>query len=409
MSRAMLVLAALACLAGCGEGTTQVVVTIDAESTWSAAATDLHIVVRGADGDSDVFDAPARDVTLQVGGDGSGQAFPIDVTIAPRDGDSARRWSVEATAVTVVGSHVATVRARGRYVHGRTARVELVLENACDNVVCTAEQTCEAGDCVAVSDTTPMSDGGVDAGTSDAGADAGDIDGGVVHMCPGTTPYVPDANADTLGYGAAAYPLPATCNNLHTPGQLCNPGVPADGVCYREQIHDVSYCRTPCAAVDRANGVTPVQAVCTNIHPDSRCARLQGYMADVTDWYCTIACNPYDDVGCNAGDECIVDYDSTGESLITDCVPLPTSPGYQNAPCADDGSNGPWPGGCAPGYSCRFEDICQGPESGYACLQLCDPAFVGSVLACPTGFVCSASGQMTRTIGPLEYGFCVPQ
>ena len=54
---------------------------------------------------------------------------------------------------------------------------------------------------------------------------------------------------------------------------------------------------TPCEPVDPGMGISAVQAVCSAIHPDSRCAHLQGYMTDADDWYCTIACNPFDNVG----------------------------------------------------------------------------------------------------------------
>jgi len=411
-----LAFACLALLVGCAEGPTQVVVTIDAESTFRDAPTDLRIVVRGADDGSEEFEAPARDVTIPVGPQQT-YVFPIDVTVAPRDGDASRRWSVEAIATTTDDAHTATVRVRGSYVSGRTARVSLLIENACDRVSCDDDETCTGGVCTPIEDSMPANDAGVDGGFdagTDASTDAGTDSGLPGRMCPGTTPYVANPAADTLGYGVPptpAYPpLPPTCNNSHQSGQFCNPSVPAAGVCFREQLHggQVSYCRTPCADLDVGTGITADQQVCRDIHPDSRCAYLQGD-GDGDDYYCTFPCNPYDNVGCPAGTQCVAYEDTHGGagnySIVTDCVPVPTSPGYQDQPCADDGTNGVWPGGCAPGYVCRYDEICGGPQAP-ACVQLCDPAITGSKLSCPDGTVCHEASHVTRTIGPLDYAFC---
>jgi hypothetical protein len=164
-------------LSSCTSGVTQVVVSIDAESMWRDGPTAVRFVVRGGAAGASALEPPARDVTLMVG-DGEAYAFPVDITVAPVDGDATRSWAVDATATNTVTNATATVRVRGAYVAGRTLRVSLLLEDSCAGVACSADQTCRANRCEdAALDGGPL-DGGVDAGPHDQAVDAGPPDGG---------------------------------------------------------------------------------------------------------------------------------------------------------------------------------------------------------------------------------------
>lgn len=151
-------------LVGCSTQPTQVIVTIDAEAGVRAADGELHLVV------GDRFDQ-----VLAPGG----FSWGLELALAPLEGDSSRTWSVTASSGGV------TARAVGGYVEGETLSVTLVLEDACKDVLCGAQETCSAGACVGVG-TQVVEDGGapVDAGDAgvDAGQDAGPIDGG--GSCP---------------------------------------------------------------------------------------------------------------------------------------------------------------------------------------------------------------------------------
>jgi hypothetical protein len=74
---------------GCADNVTQVVVSIDAESSWRSDTTSVRVVVRGGAAGDAGFENPSRDVTLMVGA-GESYTFPIDVTVAPLDGDTSR-------------------------------------------------------------------------------------------------------------------------------------------------------------------------------------------------------------------------------------------------------------------------------------------------------------------------------
>jgi hypothetical protein len=110
---------ALSCLvalsasaAGCADKVTQVVVSIDAESSWRNDTTSVRVVVRGGAAGDAGLENPSRDVTLMVGA-GESYTFPIDVTVAPLNGDVSRRWAVDATG----GQH-----GEQRHRHGARAR-----------------------------------------------------------------------------------------------------------------------------------------------------------------------------------------------------------------------------------------------------------------------------------------------
>lgn len=416
-------------VAGCADNVTQVVVSVDAESAWLSDRTSVQVVVRGAPSGDAGFGGPSRDVTLSVG-DGESYAFPIDVTVAPLDGDTSRRWSVEATAVNTVTNATATVRVRGTYVSGRTLRVALLFENTCAGVVCGADQTCRAGVCVDSAMTSSVdagvdlgsvdagedlgtADAGMDGEVSDLGADAGDM--GVPLNCPDPDIRVPNPLAGTLddladGGMPASYPALATCSINHAPGALCGATAPLNDICYTARsTNGAAYCRTPCTqpVLDGGVGDDPV---CAAIHPDSRCIRALGQGSDPDRMLCSIPCNPFDDVGCPAGLHCMAINDSTDNTFTSTCMALDVNPRHQNEPCAIvDGQPYPSFEGCAPGYVCGYDSVCDvtGPN-GNVCLQICDADETNPRVSCPAGTTCArlAGGSYDDAIGPIIMGRC---
>jgi len=184
---------ALACLfAGCAAQPTQVIVTIGAEPGVVAAGARLRLTVLGGVGRTEAPTASRFERVLVPGG--ADPAYPFELALAPLDGDQGRSYSVTARAETGAGGFVGQVRVIGGYVEGETLFVSLTLEDACQGVVCGAQETCKAGACVdarsgagqGVGDAGPVADAGVrDAG--DAGVrDAGPADGG--GTCPAFVP-----------------------------------------------------------------------------------------------------------------------------------------------------------------------------------------------------------------------------
>lgn len=410
---------------GCADNVTQVVVSMDAESAWRSAATEVRVVVRGAPAGDAGFDTPVRDVTLMVGA-GQLYQFPVDVTVAPLEGDSTRRWSVDAIATNTETNATATVRVRGSYVSGRTLRVSLLFEDACAGVMCATDQTCRAGACVDATFNPEPLDAGTDAGT-DAGVDLG-VDGGVTDLgvtdegmptdgaiplhCPSPTVWVPNSGAGTLDSdaGVVPYPVLATCPSNHQVGASC-PGTPEpNDICYRTRFNGTtSYCRVPCTLQALDGGVSD-DPICASVHPDSRCAPALGAGNEPDRTLCTIPCNPFDDVGCPAGLHCQAISDSDINAFYTECIALDVDPRHDHEPCLiSNGDTYPTESGCAPGYTCGYDNVCSpsGPM-GYVCLQICDPADVNPRVECPanTGCYRLANGTYDDAVGPLNIGRC---
>jgi len=408
--------------AGCADNVTQVVVSVDAESAWLSDRTTVQVVVRGAPAGDAGFEGPSRDVTLNVG-EGESYAFPIDVTVAPLDGDTSRRWSVDATAVNTVTNATATVRVRGTYVSGRTLRVALLLENTCAGVVCATDQTCRAGICVDSAMTQPVDagvdlgvDAGMDLGSSDAATDGEVGDSAVPLNCPDPDVRIPNPLAGTLddlsdGGMPASYPALVTCNVNHAPGALCGATADPTDICYTARsTNNVAYCRTPCTqpVLDGGFGDDPV---CATIHPDSRCIRALGNGTDPDRMLCSIPCNPFDDVGCPVGLHCMAINDSADGTFSTTCLALDDDPRHQNEPCAIvDGEPYPSFEGCAPGYVCGYDAVCDADSpAGNVCLQICDADPDNPRVACPANATCArlANGSYDDAIGPIIMGRCL--
>jgi len=84
-------------LMGCKaqEPGTQVMVVIDAEASVRSRVFDVDVVVKSGQGDASTW-SPRYEVSLKQG---SGEVpWPIELALIPRDGDTSRNYSVEATA-----------------------------------------------------------------------------------------------------------------------------------------------------------------------------------------------------------------------------------------------------------------------------------------------------------------------
>lgn len=397
-----LVLALSFVASGCAEEVTQVVVSMDAESSWRGDVTSVRVVVRGGAAGDMGLDAPSRDVTLQVGA-GESYAFPIDVTVAPLDGDTSRRWSVDATAINTVTNATATVRVRGTYVSGRTQRVALIFEDTCAGILCESDETCRAGVCV---------DSAVTTGPSDAGVDAGSQDGGVPEYCPAPDIRVPDPLDDTLA-GTEAYAPLTTCPTNHATGAACNGTPDTNDVCFSARVHGGdAYCRVPCTLTPSDGGPPVDDPICAStVHPDSRCVNIVGFGSEPDRSLCSLPCNPFDDVGCPAGLNCAAISDSDIEAFYTDCVELDPDPRHNLEPCAIvDGDTYPTNTGCAPGYTCGYDSVCSDASGlqGYVCVQICDPSEVDPRITCPGEAGCYrlVEGTFDDAIGDIHIGRC---
>jgi len=403
--------------AGCADNVTQVVVSVDAESSWGNDTTSVRVVVRGgAEGDAGL-DSPSRDVSLMVGA-GESYAFPIDVTVAPLDGDASRRWAVDATALNTVTNVTATVRVRGTYVSGRTLRVALVFENTCAGVTCDSDETCRAGSCVDAGVVTAPVDAGVDAGPSDGGLDSevsdmGDV--GVPAYCPEPDIRVPNPTAGTLDNAGTppSYPTLLTCLPNHQIGAECAGGMSDTDICFSARAHGGdAYCRTPCTLSPGDGGPPIDDPICSStVHPDSRCIPVVGFDAEPDRALCSLPCNPFDDVGCPSGLHCAAISDSEIEAFFTDCVELDANPRHNLEPCSIvAGETYPTPAGCAPGYTCGYDSVCSDASGlqGYVCMQICDADDPTPQITCPVGASCYrlVNGTFDDAIGPAFIGRC---
>jgi hypothetical protein len=73
--------------------------------------------------------------------------WPWRVAMVPLDPQPPRAWLVDVTAERADGTPVTATTVRGGYDEGRAVLLRLVLEDACNGVVC--ERTrCQSGRCV---------------------------------------------------------------------------------------------------------------------------------------------------------------------------------------------------------------------------------------------------------------------
>lgn len=411
-----LVLLSLLSLTACSSGVTEVVVTLDAQSQVAAMSGDVHVIVRGGPASGATYDSPsALDITVPVGA-GANRQFPLQVTVAPRGGDASRRWAVDAMAVqSGTSTVIATARVHGSFVEGNTLRIGLVLEDACLNVVCDADQTCRGSVCVDATYVTL----GTDAGPSDAGIDSGDaaVDAAFPQYCPGADVYSPNADAGSLrGDGGVplTYPAPVPCPVVHARDAPCTGTPELDDICFTES-HQIgaAFCRVPCGT-DNPDGGTPIldENRCQAIHHDSHCVATVAGNIDPNQYMCTEPCNPLDDVGCAPGLHCqlIAAYDD--RKMITECSFIDPLPRHMNEACeVVGGDTEPSYDGCAPGYFCSWTNICGDPMmQGYGCLQICDRDPVSPILECPSGSYCYdyTTAGYEDLVGGLHLGVCYP-
>lgn len=397
MNRHRLLMLALVLMTsgGCDEPVTEVVVTVEAESTFASAPTDLRITVRGAAHDADEFEPPSREVTLAVG-PGRTYAFPVDVTVSPRGGDASRRWQVDAIATTTDRMHSVTVRVRGSYVDGRTTRVSLLLEDACDGVVCGDALTCVAGVCAAIpgdTSTGPMLSPKHCA----------------LHLVrePSSTDHSLDANGV-----APVYPAVETCPANHDPGDACSSATQPDDLCFSERAgRGAAFCRIPCTPSPTGVGSIEDDPRCQQFHPDSHCVATVGLESEPDRSLCTIPCNPIDDVGCPDGLHCLSYVNTDGSTMATNCVELEPDPGHQGEPCSIVDEM-PYPDlyGCDVGYLCGYDSVCgEVGNDGAVCVQLCDLDDADPRVACPSGTECVEFPSYDDALGPIRVGRCLTE
>ncbi len=206
---------AAACAVGCRDTVprTQVMVEVDAQAAIAARADAIRVVVTSVDEPSrqldQTFDLSDADVEL-----------PVRVALVPKGDDSDRLFRVAAFAVDGT-DELAVARARSGYVAGKTLLLRLVLYDACEDVTCGANETCDAlGECVEAPNVDPCSlealGGGAscpgrDGAPADAGdGDASDGDGGTGDGGTGDGGGPRDGGTPSTGWAAVE------CGEYHT-------------------------------------------------------------------------------------------------------------------------------------------------------------------------------------------------
>jgi hypothetical protein len=145
VTRAPLVLALFASLpAGCAEPepATQVMLEIDAEPSVRADTEQLSLHVFGGESGRplEMF-ASRRRATLEP------VEWPWRVALVPLDPEPPRAWLLDLVARRADGTPVTATTVRGGYAPGRAVLLRVVLEDACNGVVCEGSR-CQAGRCV---------------------------------------------------------------------------------------------------------------------------------------------------------------------------------------------------------------------------------------------------------------------
>ena len=211
------------------------------------------------------------------------------------------------------------------------------------------------------------------------------------------------------------YPLPPeTCLLEHDNNEPCHLTPDPDDICFTARLQgNTAFCRTPCSLDDGDGGVRANDPACTAIHPDSQCAEVQGGQNGDTDrLLCSIPCNPFDDVGCPQGLHCMALADTERSVFYAECIAVDENPRHYLEPCAIvNGGTYPSETGCAPGYTCGFDSVCDASgEGGYVCLQICDPDPVAPRVTCPAESGCYRIGNSMYddAIGPIRIGRCGP-
>lgn len=133
-----------ASLGGCttAEDATQVIVIVDADPGVKSRTVELQLKVETWDGTA-AGEAVFEEPEVQVA------SWPLRMALAPRGGEAERRYLVTAAAVDSVGDRVALARFASSYVAGEKRYYLLRLElcPGAELAMCTAVQTCRAGQC----------------------------------------------------------------------------------------------------------------------------------------------------------------------------------------------------------------------------------------------------------------------
>ncbi len=172
-------LAVLCCvLLGCSTTTTtttQVMVVVDADPGVRATTHDVHVLVRAGQGEISTWE-DRYDTMLAAD---KAKAWPLELSLLPKNGDSTRVFEVVATALDQDGKAVAAVRAISGFVPHQALKLTLRFEDSCLGKagLCTGTTTCHDGTCGdahidpgALKPYSPKPTGTLDGSIADGGA-----------------------------------------------------------------------------------------------------------------------------------------------------------------------------------------------------------------------------------------------
>ncbi|HEX2676375.1 MAG TPA: hypothetical protein VHM19_07035, partial [Polyangiales bacterium] len=119
---------------------TQTVIVVDAEAGVAQRADSLVVTITSAMSSEKLHEETAlrSDGTL---------VWPYVLALAPRDGDSSRRFNVYIEARDGDGNFVSAVRAISGYAAKQRLLLHLTLEDDCIGVTCKSDETCEGAKC----------------------------------------------------------------------------------------------------------------------------------------------------------------------------------------------------------------------------------------------------------------------
>jgi len=140
MRRVALLSLSLLWVLACDSEDTWLDVTFHAEAEATERARSMRLRVWNGEGEE------VMDEAVTLGGDG--EALPVSVRLAPRRTTSAAQpFALEALLRDAGGGTLGTIVARGSYVAGRGATLDLWFDDACLGVACGPAETCAGGGC----------------------------------------------------------------------------------------------------------------------------------------------------------------------------------------------------------------------------------------------------------------------
>ena len=125
---------------------TQVLLKINAESLARARGSSLRVNIWSSDGQSVLEGDP---VPL-TGAPEAAIELPTTIPVIPSGGDSARTFRVHAELIDATGQVFNSYRGFGSFVENQIVERQILLTNACNDVVCASGQSCTDGVCADV-------------------------------------------------------------------------------------------------------------------------------------------------------------------------------------------------------------------------------------------------------------------